>query len=265
MALTTLGNTKTRIISYNNMKVNLTLPTSLNEIPLSRYQEFLKLKKNSNDEEFIAQKMVEIFCGIKLKEIAKIRLNDLNELIAHFTKLFSEKPLLKRTFKIKEFEFGFIPNLEDITFGEYVDLENYLQDWENFHKAMSVMFRPITKKTGKNYEITEYEPNEDMQNLMKFAPLGIAISAYVFFWNLGSELLTATMNYLSREMKTNNITTATSPNADNSIKDGVGTEAFMESLKETSQNLTKLQDLNLLNVLPISPSKSKKTKSKQTK
>lgn len=247
------------------MKVNLTLPTSLNEIPLSRYQEFLKVQKNSNDEEFIAQKMIEIFCGIQLKEIIKIRLNDLNELIAHFTKLFSEKPLLKRTFKIKEHEFGFIPNLEDITFGEYVDIENYLQDWQNFHKAMAVLFRPIVKKTGKNYEITDYEPNKDMQDLMKFAPLGVCISAYLFFWNLGSELLQATMNYLSREMKTNNITLATSQNADNLTKDGDGMEVFMESLKATSQSLTKLQDFRLLNVLPISSSKNKRPKLKTTK
>jgi len=247
------------------MKFNLTLPTSLNEIPLSRYQEFLKLQKKSNDEEFVAQKMVEIFCGIELKDIAKIKLTDLNELIVHFTKLFEERPQLQRTFKIKDIEFAFIPNLEEITFGEYVDLENYLQDWENFHKAMSVMFRPIKKKTGKNYEITDYEPNKDMQDLMKFAPLGVCISAYVFFWNLGSELLTATMNYLSREMKKNKIISATSQNADNSIKDGGGMEVFMESLKETSQSLTKLQDFRLLNVLPISSSKNKKTKSKTTK
>ena len=41
-------------------------------------------------------------------------------------------------------------------------------------------------------------------------------------------------------------------------------EVYMQSLKETLQSLTKLQDLDLLNVLPISLSKNKKTKSKQT-
>ena len=53
----------------------------------------------------------------------KIKLTDLNELIVHFNEIFSNKPLLKRRFKIKDIEFGFIPNLENITFGEYVDLE----------------------------------------------------------------------------------------------------------------------------------------------
>jgi len=247
------------------MKVDLKVPTSLNEIPLSRYQQFLKIQKNSNDEEFIAQKMIEIFCAIKLSEIAKIKFNDLNKLIAHFTELFKRKPFLEKSFKIEEHEFGFIPNLEEITFGEYVDLENYLQDWDNFHKAMAVMYRPITKRTGENYDISEYEPNADMQELMKFAPLGVSIGAFLFFWSLGSELLTATLNYLQREMKTNNIISAISQNEDNSINDGDGMEVFMESLKETSRNLTRLQDYPLLNVSPISRSKSKRTKLKTTK
>lgn len=247
------------------MKVNITVPTSLDEIPLKRYQDFLKVQKNSNDEEFIAQKMIEIFCGIELKDVAKIRLADLNELIVHFTKLFSEKVELKRAFKIDKHEFHFLPNLEDITFGEYVDLEAHLQDWTTYHKAMAVMYRPIKSKLNNGYELIDYEPNKDVQDLMKFAPLSVAISASLFFWNLESELLQATMNYLQREMKKTKATSATSRKEDNLIKDGVGTEAFMQSLKEMSQNLTKSRDLNLLNVSPISLSKSRKTKSNKTK
>ncbi|NBP60407.1 MAG: hypothetical protein EBU53_04795, partial [Proteobacteria bacterium] len=94
------------------MKVNINIPTSLDEIPLKRYQEFIKVQTNSNDEEFIAQKMIEIFCGIDLKDVVKIKVTDLNDLIQHFTKLFSERPELKRTFKLGQYEFGFIPNLE---------------------------------------------------------------------------------------------------------------------------------------------------------
>ena len=72
------------------MKVDLLLPTSLSEIPLSRYQDFIAMKEKSNDEEFIAQKMIQIFCNIKLGEVAQIRLKDLNELIDHFSKIFTE-------------------------------------------------------------------------------------------------------------------------------------------------------------------------------
>jgi len=69
------------------MKLDILLPSSLSEIPLSRYQEFINMKDNSNDEEFIAQKMIQIFCGIKLGDVAKIKMKHLNELIAHFTKI----------------------------------------------------------------------------------------------------------------------------------------------------------------------------------
>ena len=244
------------------MKVDLLLPTSLSEIPLSRYQDFIAMKEKSNDEEFIAQKMIQIFCGIKLGEVAQIKMKDLNELINHFSKVFSEKPQLIRQFKIKNIEFGFIPKLDDITLGEYVDLENYLKSWETYHKAMAVMYRPITNTLGKKYEIKDYEPNEDMQELMRFAPLDVSISASVFFWSLAKELYSSLVNYLEREtMKmTASINTAKGTNSP-SIGDGI--QASMHSLKEILPSLTKLQKHDLLNVSPISRSKSKKTKLKQ--
>jgi hypothetical protein len=244
------------------MKVDLLLPTSLSEIPLSRYQDFIAMKEKSNDEEFIAQKMIQIFCGIKLNEVAKIQMKDLNELIAHFTKVFNERPQLIRQFKIKNIEFGFIPKLDDITLGEYVDLENHLQNWKTYHKAMAVMFRPIKNTNKDKYEIVDYEPNEDMQELMRFAPLDVAISASVFFWTLGSELLNSTISYLQRETKKMTASTNTAKDI-NSPNIGDGIAASMRSLQEILPSLTRLQQQDLLNVSRISPLKSKKTKLKQ--
>ena len=245
------------------MKLDITLPTSLSEIPLSRYQQFIEMKDKSNDEEFIAQKMIQIFCGIKLGEVAKIKMKHLNELITHFTKVFSEKPQLIRQFKIKDIEFGFIPKFDDISFGEYVDLENYLKDWKTYHKALSVMYRPIKTRYKDKYEIADYEPNEDMQDLMKFAPLDVAISSSFFLSNLGVELLKATQTYLKKELKTMTKDLTNTQKEINSEKIGDGTLLSMDWLTETLQSMTKLQDINLLNVLPISRSRNKNTKSKQ--
>ena len=244
------------------MKLDILLPTNLSEIPLSRYQEFIAMKEKSNDEEFIAQKMIQIFCGMKLGEVAKIKMKHLNELITHFTKVFSEKPQLIRKFKIKNIEFGFIPKFDDISFGEYVDLENYMKDWKTYHKALSVMYRPIKNTNKDKYEIVDYEPNEDMQDLMRFAPLDVAISASVFFWTLGSELLSSTVSYLQKETKKMTASTNTAKGI-NSPNIGDGMEASMRSLKAMLPSLTKLQAQDLLNVSPISHSKSKKTKLKQ--
>ena len=181
----------------------------------------------------------------------KIKLKDLNGLIKHFTEVFSEKPQLIRNFKIKNIEFGFIPNLENISFGEYVDLEHHLKDWKTYHKAMAVMFRPIKDKFQDKYSIIEYEPNEDMQELMRFAPLDVAISASVFFWSLGSELLQATLTYLKNELtKTKDLTNFRKEFS--LANNGVGIQVYMDSLATTLQSLTQLQNTDLLNVSLIS-------------
>ena len=70
------------------MKLELVIPTKLSEIPLMHYQKFIEVSENSNDEEFIAQKMIELFCGIELKNVVKIKMTDVNKLVEHFTKLF---------------------------------------------------------------------------------------------------------------------------------------------------------------------------------
>ena len=244
------------------MKLEINVPSSLSEIPLKHYQDFLKVQADSNDEEFVAQKMIEIFCGISLQDVVKMKLTSLNELIAHFTKLFAEKPKFQNRFTIKseegEIEFGFIPELEEISFGEYVDLESHITNWETYHKAMAVMYRPIMKTRKDKYDILPYEPNKDFQELMRFAPLDVVIASSVFFWTLGNELLQATLNYLEKEMKKNKNLSTTFQKQLNLPSDGDGINQYMLSLKENLQSSMKLPITDLLNVLPISSLKSKK-------
>ena len=230
------------------MKVELTIPTDLNELTLRQYQKFVKVKEATNDNEMLAQKMIQIFCGIELKEIVNIKFTEVQKLVEHFNKLFSETPKFTPTFKIQNVEFGFIPDLQNISFGEYVDLEENLKSWETYHKAMAVMYRPIKLKVKDGYEIMEYKGTAEFAELMKFAPLGVTLSSSVFFWNLGSELLQSTIHYLEQEIMKNPKVLATLAKQHNFQNNGVGINQFMHSLQETLQDLTKLPQWDYLNV-----------------
>lgn len=230
----------------------------MGEIPLKNYQRFLKMQAESNDQEFIAQKMIEIFCGIDLKDVAKIQLTDLNELIDHFNKIFNQPAKFYHRFKIKDMEFGFIPNLEEISWGEYIDLEHHLNNWDEYHKAMAVMYRPIVNTRKDKYEIAPYTASEDCHELMKYMPMEIAISSRVFFYDLGSVLLESTLCFLEREVM--KIKRRTSRRGGNSTNNGDGIVASMQWLREIYPDMMKLPAMDYINVSRILPLKNKKRK-----
>jgi hypothetical protein len=227
------------------MKLELVIPTSLNEIPLMHYQKFMVVASNKdNSDMFISQKMIEIFCGIELKQVVNIKLNDIIDLTTHFNKLFKDKLELKKTFEIQGVKFGFINELEDISFGEYIDLESNIIDVQSFHKAMAVMYRPITSEKGNKYTIEKYNGTSNYADLMKYAPLDVVLPASVFFWSLGKELLTATLSYLEKQMtKKSKTILAKQLNLESN---GDGINQYINSLKETLQSLNELQARDFL-------------------
>ena len=114
------------------MKIEIYVPDSLSEITLGQYQKFLSIAKDKEQDLFIQQKMVEIFCKLNLKDIANIKYTSLKDIITHFNELFNKDHKLIQSFKLNGLEFGFVPKLDDITFGEYVTLDTYLSDWKKF-------------------------------------------------------------------------------------------------------------------------------------
>ena len=227
------------------MRLEINVPTSIAEIPLNAYQKFINVSKNSDDEDFLMEQMVQCFTGLELKSIAKMRMTDLTELIISLTKTLEAEGTFQQRFKIKDLEFGFIPNLEEISFGEYVDLEKYLQDVSTFHKAMAVMYRPIKETFQDKYTIHEYKGSDEYSDLMKFAPLQIVKGANVFFWTLEKDLLQATLTFLEKEM-TAEIKTHLAKEL-NLESNGGGMEAYMYSLRETLQDSMKSPNWDLEN------------------
>jgi len=205
------------------MKVEITIPDSLSEVTLDQYQRYLKIQDNNQDEKFLASKMIEIFCGVKLTDTLKMKYADVDGICNILVDMFNEKPQLVTKFKMKGVEYGFIPKLDDISLGEYIDLDAFLGDWENMHRAMAVLYRPIENKYGDKYSIVDYEAGDG--EVMKDMPLEAVISSIIFFYHLGIDLSQAMMNYLEEQEETSLVQYL------NSEQSGVGINQFTHSLK----------------------------------
>jgi hypothetical protein len=216
------------------MKIELKIPTSLSEIKLVQYQKFLAIAKDNEESEFLQQKMVQLFCGIDLKDVAQIRYKDVAEITANINNLFSRENKFIQRFKMGGVEFGFIPNLDEMSTGEYMDLDAYITDWNTMHNAMAVLYRPITNKLGNKYQIEEYQGSITYADVMKHAPLDVVLGAMVFFYNLGNDLLSSTINYLEGNPEVRNIL-----NKHNLENVGDGIQVSMLLLKETLEDLMK--------------------------
>ena len=126
-------------------------------------------------------------------------------------------------------DYGFIPDLENMSFGEYVDLDTFIGDNDNLHRAMNVLYRPIDLKQGQRYTLKEYnqDTNEDAKNY----PLDAVFGAIVFFYNLGKDLSTVILNSSSKQNEESLAQfLASQPN-------GAGTIQSMQSLTEILRDL----------------------------
>jgi len=211
------------------MNINITIPTDLSEITLRQYKHFLKIQKTVDDEKFLSAKIIEIFCGVNLQDVMQIKFNDSEFIVDTLTKMFEQKPNLVTKFKLNNKEYGFHPQLDDLTLGEYIDLDTFIGDWENIEKAMAVLYRPIVSKLKDKYTIEDYKVGKDTEILDM--PMDAVLSSIFFLWNLGLDLSKAMMNYLDKE-EVQALTQYL-----NSQPNGGGITQFTDLLKETLHDM----------------------------
>jgi len=210
------------------MKVNLKIPTSLNELSLSQYQEFAKLE-GQQQTTAIQLKMIEIFCNVPEVVVRNMKATDISEICEILNNMFDTEHQLITRFDYNGVQYGFIPDLDDMSFGEYMDLDTFIGDNENIHRAMNVLYRPIKLKKGDRYVIEDYDTStsEEAKNF----PLDAVLGAIVFFYTLGKDLSLVMMNSLdSKNEKALAQHLISLQNTD-------GTIPSMESLTEILQNL----------------------------
>ena len=235
------------------MEANLELevPTSLDSVELWQYQKYMGIveenKEATNEEavDFINRKLIEIFCDVSLKDVMNIPFKEYSKITEVLQSAFAADTPLVQRFELEGIEFGFIPNLDKMSLGEYIDIDKNIFDWQNIHIAMGTLYRPITKEYDNKYRIEKYEAKQEYHNLMRFMPLSVTMGAMVFFYRLGKDLLAHTLRSLEKARKTKGMTTQEQQTLE---QNGVGISQFIHSLKGMFLDLEKLLKPQFINV-----------------
>ena len=183
------------------MNINIEIPTKLSDITLGQYKRFLNIQKQTEESHFLNAKAIEIFCDIELKNVMRLKMADFDKITNKINLLFEQKPKLVQRFKIDSVEYGFHPQLDELTLGEYIDVDTYIADWENMEKTMNVLYRPIENKLKDRYSIKEY--NVDTSDNLLAMPMDAVLSSIFFLWNLGIDLSKTILNYSELGVETN--------------------------------------------------------------
>lgn len=177
------------------------IPENISEITLGQYIKYEELQQRELEPLQFNRRKISLFTGITYKDTARLKQTDFERLLYKIdTALNTEAEFVNR-FTMHDIEFGFIPDLDKITIGEYADLTKYGIETENLHRVMAVLFRPVTQKDKDNYSVMPYIGTDEYADMMLGMPMHCANGALVFFYRLANELQKATQKFLNQELQ----------------------------------------------------------------
>ena len=180
------------------------LINSWDDVTLDKWAKLIDSKSKSKTKE--ALDTISLLSDIPRKLVKELSINDVSNILNRVAALQNKaSSRLKRIIKVDDVEYGFHPDLSEITLGEYADIETYIQNGmeKNLSKLMAVLYRPVVEKNGKYYSIEKYNGSGVRMRSEKFKKMKAADvnSSLVFFWTLGNELSTILPLYLMERME----------------------------------------------------------------
>ena len=177
---------------------------SWQDVNLKSWLRLLDLQKGSKSNE--ALETVATLSDIPKNLINELGIQDVAVIMSKLTALQEKQSsLLKRIIVINGKEYGFHPNLEEITLGEYADIETFMKNGLEKHlpELMAILYRPVVEKKNDVYTIEAYDGNIKIRaEEMKKMSAEQVQAAMVFFWTFVNELLRILLLYLMEQIPT---------------------------------------------------------------
>ena len=174
------------------------------DVTLENWLKLIDFHNESKSGE--ALKTIAALSDIPKKLIKQLELKDIAAIMSKIADLQKKQnSSLKRVIEVEGKEYGFHPDLDSLTLGEYADIETFIKDDIEKHlpELMSILYRPITEK-GENgvYTIQAYDGNIRIRaEQMKKMKAEQVQSALVFFYHFVNALLKTLPSYLMEQIK----------------------------------------------------------------
>jgi len=190
-------------ISKDGKKKSYNLINSWNDVTLEKWAKLITMDSKSKSKE--ALDTISLLSDIPKKLIKELGINDVSNILNKIAELQKDaNSKLRRIIVVDGEEYGFHPDLSEISLGAYADIETYIQAGieNNLGKIMAVLYRPIVEKNGKHYSISSYNGSEVRMRAEKFKKMKAkdVHSSLVFFWTLGNELSKILPLYLTERV-----------------------------------------------------------------
>jgi len=232
------------------MEVEITIPENWNDVSLEQYIKYYKsIKPYEGTEDFqikIVENAMYYLCGIEADILNRLNIETYNQIMSQMTALLgsAKDQKLILTFELGDSKYGFINSIDQMSYGEYIDLVTYSKDvYENASIMCSILYRPITEERKGKYLLSEYKGTnqEQVELFSKKITMDIVFGSLSFFLNLQKDLLISTLTYTTQEI-TNILKTPNSTVAQILAENGVCTEQLQLLQEMIQQSSTQSQD-----------------------
>jgi hypothetical protein len=230
------------------MKITITYPESWAEIKYSQYLKYHKAVKpyeGTDDYNRVSIESAALhFCKVPAELLYQLPEDVFNKISDHLKVLFNSASdiVLSNQFTVGDTTYGFIPALDEMSYGEYLDLVSYSEKnvWDNIPLVFSILYRPVKLSVGKQYTIIPYAGTDNARvELFKHVlTMDVVFGAMAFFLGLQKDLLTGTLAY-SMEILKNQTDPETLAALETLQKSGADITQLQSLLTMTLQNLTK--------------------------
>ena len=173
------------------------------DVTLESWMKLMDFHEGTKSEEAVGT--IEELSNIPKDLIKQLELKDVAVILNRVSELQAKQDSsLKRIIEIEGNRYGFHPNLDSITLGEYADIETFIKNDidKSMPELMAVLYRPIIKEKNEVYTIEAYDGEIAMRaEEMKKMSAEQVQSALVFFYNLGNEFVPIMQSYLIQTLK----------------------------------------------------------------